>query len=258
MQARPLDWQAVSRRRIGRWASSPIVYRPTLDSTNALAADLIPDRAPPGSVVVADYQFAGRGRLTRRWHAEPYSALTATVVLGPHQPPWTAPLAAGLAALEAVEAQGVAAALKWPNDVLIQGRKCGGILIESRAVAGIPWLLAGVGLNVHSVDPALDTATYLDAFLERSAHREDVLERLLLRLDYWCDLAAYDGTALHAAWRSRLTTLGRRVTVTAPATSFTGTASDVADDGALIVILDDGSVRVVQAGDVTLSSTLPK
>lgn len=255
MEGRALDWQTVAARRQGRWAGRPLIYRPSLDSTTTLAARLLPDQAPPGTAVVTDYQFAGRGRLGRRWDSAPYSALTVTVVLGPIQPAWAAPLACGMAALEAIEALGVPAAIKWPNDLLVQEKKCGGVLIEAHAVRGVPWLLAGIGLNVRSVDPALAHATYLDAHLPAPAGRELLLEQLLGRLEHWAACAETGSHVLRDAWRARLVTLGRQVLVQTQTGAFEGLALDVAGDGGLIVRTDDGCTRVVHAGDVTLSGS---
>lgn len=248
-----LDWQSVALRRTGGWADRPVHFRHEVDSTNTLAAQLVPDQAPPGAVIVAEYQHAGRGRLARRWVADPFSALTFTVVLGPLVPAWAAPMVCGLATLEALAQFGIAAALKWPNDVLVGGRKCAGILIESRPVAGAVWLLAGIGINVRSVDPALEDATYLDAHLTTPIRREDLLVALLDRLEHWCAQAGADSAAVRLAWQARLSTLGQMVTVQTPTGPFDGLASGVAPDGGLVVQLADGTSRIVQAGDVTLS-----
>ncbi|HWE60394.1 MAG TPA: biotin--[acetyl-CoA-carboxylase] ligase [Chloroflexota bacterium] len=253
MDTRALQWQEVARRRTGRWAAQPILYHRELDSTNTLAARLVPQQAPPGAVVVADYQYGGRGRLARRWLVEPYSALTFTVVLGPLAPAWTAPMVCGLAAVQAIEALAMPATLKWPNDLLVGGKKCGGILIETKPVANASWLLAGIGINVRSVDPGLDGATYLDAHTPTPVRREDLLADLLARLDEWGRRAETDGDAVREAWRAHLETLGRWVAVQTPAGMLEGLATAVAADGGLIVRLADGSFRTVQAGDVTLS-----
>lgn len=257
MDARALDWQEVARRRVGAWVTRPILYRRELDSTNSLAARLVPDQAPVGTVVVADYQYGGRGRLARRWMVEPYSALTCTVVLGPLAPAWAAPMICGLAAAEAIERADIAAALKWPNDVLVGGKKCAGILIESASVAGTPWLLAGIGINVYSVDPALGAATYLDAHTRAPLRREDLLVDLLALLDGWRARAEADAGTVRTAWRARLQTIGRRVAARTPAGTLEGLAVDVADDGGLLVVTDDGAAHVVQAGDVTLAPRHP-
>lgn len=250
----PFDWRSVARRRSGVWAASPVLYFPELDSTNTMAASLIPDRAIPGTVVVADFQRAGRGRLARRWTAAPRSALMITVVLGPHEPRWSAPMLSGLAVLHALSRLGLPSTLKWPNDVLIAGRKCCGILIESRPVDdGAVWLLAGIGINVRSVDPDLHSATYLDAHAAAPVSREDLLVEVLAQIAHWREEAMRDAISLRERWTTSLITIGQLVTVQTAAGPLEGLASGVAQDGGLIVQTVTGA-RVVQAGDVTLSS----
>ena len=196
--------------RVIRLASAP--------STQDAARDL-----PAGTVVVADRQTAGRGRLGRRWEAPSGTALLASFVL-PARP--LASLAAGVAAADCC---GEAVRLKWPNDLLLDGRKLGGILVERRGER----CLVGIGINLSWAPPGA-------ARLE--ADREQLLQRLALALERW--FAAEDGEIL-AAWRKRADTLGRRVRVELPGESFEGTAEELAEDGSLIV---DG--RPVTAGDV--------
>ncbi|MGH2410232.1 MAG: biotin--[acetyl-CoA-carboxylase] ligase, partial [Chloroflexota bacterium] len=162
----PLDWREVTRRRLGG-IGDPLIYRAEVDSTNALAARLTPKEAPVGAAIVADHQTAGRGRLGRRWLAAPHTGIACTVVLGPMDPMWAAPMAVGLALVETLERRGLPASLKWPNDALIEGRKCAGILIETRRVEGTIWLLAGIGINVYASDPAFPQATHLSAHSPR-------------------------------------------------------------------------------------------
>lgn len=178
---------------------------------------------PLGSVVVADQQTAGRGRLGRRWDAPPGSALLASFVL-PSRP--LASLAAGVAAAVAC---GESVRLKWPNDLLIDGRKLAGILVEQRGGRCV----VGIGVNLTWAPPGAGRL---------EADRDRLLERLKAELERW--FAADDSEVL-AAWRTRSDTLGRRVRVELPGETFEGWAEDVAEDGSLLV---DG--RAVTAGDV--------
>jgi BirA family biotin operon repressor/biotin-[acetyl-CoA-carboxylase] ligase len=250
-----LDWQVVAGRRARGGIGNTIVYLPKIDSTNTYAAALLPGGAA-GTVVVADYQTAGRGRLQRPWVASFGSSLTFTVIVAPLQPAWVAPMAVGMALVTALATFDIAADLKWPNDVLIDGRKCCGILIESKIVAGRVWLLLGIGLNVRDADPSLPSATYLDAHVARPVAREDVLAALLEQLQWWLDRGAHDPAQVREIWRSRLGTLGQRVTARMPSGILHGLAEKVAEDGGLVIRLDDGSRRIVQAGDVTLAATI--
>jgi BirA family biotin operon repressor/biotin-[acetyl-CoA-carboxylase] ligase len=177
-----------------------------------------------GTAVVAEHQEAGRGRLGRRWEAPPGTALLASFVL-PFQP--LAPIAAGVAAAAAC---GPAVRLKWPNDLLLEDRKLGGILVEAAGDRAI----VGIGINLAWAPPR---AARLDA------EREGLLERLVAALQQWW-VAPPD--RLLDAWRERSDTLGRRVRVELAGEVFEGQAEDIADDGALIV-----GGRRVAAGDVT-------
>ena len=178
---------------------------------------------PVGSVVVADQQTAGRGRLGRRWEAPPGSALLASFVL-PARP--LASLAAGVAAALAC---GGEVRLKWPNDLLLDGRKLGGILVEQRGQRCV----VGIGVNLSWAPPGAGRL---------EADRDRLLDRLGQELERW--FAAGDVEIL-AAWRTRSDTLGRRVRVELPGETFEGRALGVGPDGSLLV---DG--RAVTAGDV--------
>jgi BirA family biotin operon repressor/biotin-[acetyl-CoA-carboxylase] ligase len=253
----PLAWAEVARRRQGTALGDPLLYWAEIDSTNTRAVALAPDDAPAGAVLVAEHQTAGRGRLQRRWVATPGSGLTFTVVLGPLRPTWTAPMITGLAVTDALGALGITARLKWPNDVVIGEQKCAGILIEGKRVTGAYWLLAGIGINVRQVDPNLPTATYVDAHLAQPVRREDLLVEVLARLEDWRERGVQDPSVVRDAWAARLSTLGRGVVVQAPQEQFSGMAIGITDEGALRVRRADGSERVVQAGDVTLSPRAP-
>jgi BirA family biotin operon repressor/biotin-[acetyl-CoA-carboxylase] ligase len=190
----------------------------TTPSTQDVARGL-----PVGSVVVADQQTSGRGRLGRRWEAPPGSALLASFVL-PARP--LASLAAGVAA---AEASGPSVRLKWPNDLLLDGRKVAGVLVERRGERCV----VGIGVNLTWAPPGAGRLR---------TDRDLLLERLRGELEAW--FAAAEAEVL-AAWRARSDTLGRRVRVELPGETFEGWAEEVAEDGSLIV---DG--RMVTVGDV--------
>jgi len=180
---------------------------------------------PIGSVVVADFQTAGRGRLDHRWEAPPGTALLVSFVLAPNP---VLSLAAGVAAAEAC---GDAVRLKWPNDLLLDGRKVGGILVEAtpdRAVCGI-------GINLTWAPPE-------GARLDRD--REPLLVELRQNLERW---AAEPPRAVIDRWRSLSDTIGRRVRVDLPGGAIEGVADDIDETGLLVV---DG--RAISAGSVTV------
>ena len=196
-----------------------------VDSTNRVLADLARAGAPDGVVVAADHQTAGRGRRGRTWEAPAGASLLVSVLLWPE--PALVTLAAGLAAARACEAvAGVTVGLKWPNDLLVGEAKVGGILTEAVAGAAV----VGLGVNLvwapagaACLGPDVDRDALLDAYLTALDAPGDVLGR----------------------YRRRCTTLGRRVRVQLPTETLDGVATDVEDDGRLVV---DG--RSIAAGDV--------
>jgi BirA family biotin operon repressor/biotin-[acetyl-CoA-carboxylase] ligase len=179
---------------------------------------------PVGSIVVADEQSAGRGRLRRAWAAPPGTALLATFVVAPH------PLTSIVAGVAAAEACGRGVRLKWPNDLLLDGRKLGGILVEAAADRH----LVGIGVNLRWAPPG---AARLDG-----VDRDELLGRLSETLP---TRLADPPEAVLDRWRALTDTIGRLVRVELPDRSYEGVASDIASDGALIV---DG--RPVHAGDI--------
>jgi BirA family transcriptional regulator, biotin operon repressor / biotin---[acetyl-CoA-carboxylase] ligase len=178
---------------------------------------------PVGTVVVAEHQTAGRGRLDRRWETPPGTALLASWVLPAHA---LAPLAAGVACAYGC---GERVRLKWPNDLLLDGRKLGGILVERTGERCV----VGTGINLRWAPPG---ATML------GVDRDELVDRLAALLEEWF---AAPAPRVLAAWRERADTLGRRVRVQLPGETFEGLAEDVGPDGSLLV-----AGRPVAAGDV--------
>jgi BirA family transcriptional regulator, biotin operon repressor / biotin---[acetyl-CoA-carboxylase] ligase len=210
---------------------------------------------------VADEQTAGRGRLGRSWWAGPEAGLLFSLLLRPTAFPVSRAgqltMCLGLAAAEGIEATtGVGVALKWPNDVVYEGRKLGGMLAELE-LAGeqVAYAVLGLGLNANmdfAAAPAdlTDTAVSLALILGHEVDRAALLAALLARFEQHYD-RLLAGEPPHAAWAARLDTLGRRVRVALPAASLTGVATGVTPEGALLLRTDDGTEHVVWSGDVT-------
>ena len=218
---------------------SPRVHHRVTGSTNDLARELAFAGAPHGTLVTAAEQHAGRGRQGRRWHAPPASALLCSLVL--RDPPPLLSLRAGIAVAEAI---GPGARLKWPNDVLVDGRKAAGILVETRPRER--WAVLGIGVNV-AVDlaelPAQLARTAGTLGLDRSAI-EPLLGQLLVRLEDW--LARAERTVLEG-WRSRDALLDLEVAWRGGA----GIARGIDDAGSLLVE-SAGAVHALDAGEVHL------
>lgn len=251
----PLDVEALRREVAGLRLAQPLIYLPEVGSTNTYASELAREGADEGTLVTTDHQTAGRGRVGRVWKAMPRQQLALSLILRPTFPPHFLVMASALAVTQAIEqVAGVRPDIKWPNDVLLDGRKLCGILIETNS--GVATL--GIGVNVNGTlddDAELAArATTLAAATGRTVSREALAAEIIRRLDArYFDLLEGGVAArrrLRADWRERLVTLGRRATIHQHETALVGLAEDVDDDGALLLRLDDGRLMTVLWGDV--------
>lgn len=266
-----------------RFVGQHVVHFETIDSTNRVAKALGRDGAPDGTLVIAEAQTEGRGRLGRQWLAPPGSSLLLSLLfrsavhargLPLHVQAAHLTMICSLAVTDAIDHTAhLRARLKWPNDILLGHKKAGGILTELVFQDdGLDFVVVGIGLNVnvdfrqaneaYPPDAAPDTSqASLTALTERStslllesgqrASRRPLLQRLLTQVEHRY-LAWRAGWLPHEEWRERLATLGQQVTVTAPDRIVVGLAEDVDTDGALLVRVADGSLVRVLSGDVTL------
>ncbi len=233
----------------------PLIYHPALDSTNSTAMALARQGAAEGMLVTTDDQTAGRGRMGRVWQSLPNEQLALSLVLHPTFPPQFLVMASALAVAEAIEiTTGLRPGIKWPNDVLVGGRKVCGILIEtSEAIA-----VLGIGVNVNgslaNSHELAARATTLAAALGHPTAREPIFIELVRRLDrLYAALKAGGERAqrlMRDSWRARLVTLGQHVTIQQAESTLTGVAQDVDESGALILVADDGTRQTVTWGDV--------
>ncbi len=254
-------------RRPDGWlgASARFVFCERVTSTHDVLRDLAEDGAPEGTVVLAEEQTAGRGRLGRRWLSTPGGSLLLSMLFRPPEPflhyAQRVTMICGLALREAVyRVTGIQSVLKWPNDLIVERdarwRKLAGILTEIGTVAGkAPFLMVGIGLNVD-VYPELQQlcspmATSLLTELGHSVDRAVLLVDLLLRVEglYKQLCAGWDPLP---DWRSSLAWLGRTVQVKAPTGEVWGVAEDVLDDGTLVLRLENGALVPFPVGDVSL------
>jgi BirA family transcriptional regulator, biotin operon repressor / biotin---[acetyl-CoA-carboxylase] ligase len=227
---------------------TPRLHHRTLGSTNARAQELAKAGAPHGTLVTAAEQTAGHGRQGRAWFAPAGTALACSLVL--RDPPLLLPLIAAVAVADVaaeLDAEGRAPGIKWPNDVLLGGRKVAGILAEGRLQEG--WVVLGIGLNValapHDFPPELrELATTLG---RRAADVDRALGLLLDALERW--LTA-DPAEMLAAYRARDALAGREISWN----ERRGTALGVADDGTLRVRTGDGEELRLDAGEVHLGT----
>jgi BirA family biotin operon repressor/biotin-[acetyl-CoA-carboxylase] ligase len=241
-----------------RFIGRNMIFYPVLTSTMDAAREAAIKGATEGTLVIADEQTAGRGRLRRAW-LSPTGCLTFSLILYPETRllPFLV-MASALAVADTVEAAtAVKPDIKWPNDVLAGGKKISGILIETGICEGRSgYAVIGIGLNVN-LDPAgcpgiSDTATSLSMSAGKYFSRAAVLIELLARLESRYE-ELVTGAPVFETWRLRLSTLGKDVKVKTGNEIFEGRAEDVASDGALMLRLKNGLLLKLPAGDVTLN-----
>jgi len=221
-----------------------LVRLETVDSTNAEALRRAADGAPHGTVIVAAAQSEGRGRRGRTW-TSPAGNLHATIIVRPERTPMGGQLAfvAALAAGEALRPY-APVRFKWPNDLLLDGAKLGGILIEIVDGAAV----VGIGVNLRS---APDDTRIPATVLPGDADADNVLGALCHGFEHWVDRWRDEGFApLRAAWLAHADGIGGPIEARLPTRVLTGTFRGLDETGALLLEKDDGSSVTVSAGDV--------
>jgi len=234
-----------------------VIYYPSLTSTMEVAKREAQLGAAEGTVIIADEQTAGRGRIKRAW-LSPKGSIALSIILYPsvvNLPSFI--MLASLAVVHSIEAvTGLRSQIKWPNDVLVNDRKVCGILIES-SVRGkiVDYAIIGIGVNVNlklsDFPEILSTATSLSAELGRDVSRLRIIRRILLEVERLY-LALQTGESIYEEWRDSLVTLGRRVRVKSGKTVYEGVAESVARDGSLLLRHSNGNLSKIVAGDATL------
>ncbi len=238
-------------------------YYEETESTNLEAKRLAAEGAPEGTVVVAETQTAGRGRMGRRWSSPPGKGLLFSVVLRPNLPMPEAhllTLTVGNAMAEAIEAQvKVPVHLKWPNDLIVSNKKAGGILLEvSGEQDKVDWVIAGIGVNVNVDFSDLPvslrrTAISLKMATEKTVDRTVLLARMLQTLEKaYLDCLTNGFDRSLREFRERDYLLHRSVSVQTREGPVVGEAAGIDDRGALLLELPDRHIRRFHSGDVTL------
>jgi BirA family biotin operon repressor/biotin-[acetyl-CoA-carboxylase] ligase len=229
-------------------------YFQNVSSTNDVARDLAEKGAAEGLVVLAESQSMGRGRLGRSW-ASPAGGIWLSVILHPDMPPSNAQLlslAAGVGAADAINKLGLQAKLKWPNDVMIRDKKVCGILIEIAAeVEAVNYAILGIGINANNDLPSeiQQSATTLKKELGKAIERAKFVQDLLLELEKKYLFFQRNPSVILNRWRVLSNILGEKVQIKTQTENFTGIARDIAQNGSLLVELENGSIKQVIAGD---------
>lgn len=234
-----------------------VIYYPRLPSTMDAARLEAQQGATEGTVIIAGEQTAGRGRMQRTW-LSPTGNIALSIVLYPDIAglPYLI-MIASLAIAHGIEAvTDLKTQIKWPNDILIGGKKVCGILIENEVKSGkVIYSIIGIGINVElkasDVVEISATATSIKDELDRYMLRTDIVRSLLTEFERLY-LLLPEGQSIYESWRDRLETLGKNVVVKSGGGIFEGIAESVDESGALMLRGADGSLTRIVAGDITL------
>lgn len=239
-----------------------VVFHKEVASTQDVAKSLAAQGADEGTVVVAETQSGGRGRIGRAW-SSPSGGIYFSIILRPNIRPTEAlrlPLIAGIAVARAIAfLTELKPKLKWPNDIIINGRKAGGILTEMSAeVDRLDWVIIGIGLNVNTPPESFpsdieDTSISLMEAEGGYIPRVKLLQHILRELESLLDIFHKSGfEPLRTQWKDISNTIGETVKVISGSEEIIGHAIDIDSDGALILEKNDGTKERIIAGDVYL------
>ena len=242
-----------------RFVGQRTLYFPSLTTTMEVARQEAIDGAPEGTAIIAGEQTAARGRLHRVW-LTPQGNIALSVVLYPHREHLhSLIMMTSLAVARSIEVvTSLRTEIKWPNDILIGGKKVCGILIESDVRPDrVNYAIVGIGMNINlnvADFPEIHaTATSLSHELGKEVSRLSLVRCLLSEIEFFY-LASTAGDAVYEQWQRKLITLGKEVRAVSATgeTALTGIAESVGRDGSLWLRLEDDSLTRVLAGDVTL------
>ena len=247
--------EGLSTKVVGRH----IVYRERVDSTNNVAKKQADEGAPEGTIVVAEEQTGGRGRINRLFLSPFAKGVWFSLILRPNIPPMEVSkmtLLAAVAVARAIRHHGLTdCGIKWPNDILVKGRKMVGILTELNGSAEkVNYIIMGIGVNtgITAEDLPKDLQSIVTSFAREGVRvsRLALLETLLKEIEGLYQTVCRDGFApVLAEWRALSCMLGQDVTVTSIDKTFSGKAVDIDENGNLLVATPEG-VEVVMAGDI--------
>ncbi|KQC16424.1 MAG: biotin--[acetyl-CoA-carboxylase] ligase [Methanothrix sp.] len=238
-----------------KFVGRTVIYRPSVTSTNS-EAGRIATSAENGTVVVAEVQTAGRGRMERSWHS-PKGGIWMSVILKPKIPPALASrvnMASAVAAARALAGlYGLDVRIKWPNDLLVSGKKVCGILTEIGAeIDSLDYAVVGIGINAN-IDPSRLPeewgATSISGLLGREVSRTELVQKVLEEMERAYEEVESSFDLVYVAWKRRSATVGQRVRIITRGGEFEGRAEALEADGALVVRRDDGPFERVLAGD---------
>lgn len=238
-----------------------IHHFPLIDSTNDRAKEIAETGAPEGTVVLAEGQTGGRGRMERPWKSPP-GGIWMSVILRPPIPPHMVPgltLVAAVAVVQGVkEVTGLKPLIKWPNDIYVEGRKICGILTEMKAeMDRVHHIVIGIGVNAN-VDPSelekeAPNAGSLVMFLPQQVDRKKLVREILFQLEEYYLVFCGEGVLpILEVWRNNNFTLGHKVVLKQDDQEISGVAEDISPEGGLLLRDDKGEIRLFYSGEVTV------
>ena len=252
----PLDPDRISGQLPTRALGRQVLVFDSTASTHDIAAAYAGSVKNQGTVILAEQQDQGRGRGGNRWQSGRGDSVLCSIVLinCPLQPN----LLSLCTAVAVAEAIGPQARIKWPNDLLVQGKKVCGILTERRVYADHTAMLVGMGINCHQRDQDFPEeirtqATSLDRVTGAVTDRTALIRRVLVCLETWLERAHADAQAVVTQWSRLSVLLGRRVTVLYQGTPFTGHCLGIDPQDGLILRLDSGAIRMFEAAHSSIA-----
>ena len=240
-----------------------IHYFDQCPSTQPIAHKLAQENAADGTIVICEEQTAGKGRLSRAWKSSKGKGIWMSVIIRPDIPPMKAPqftLIAAVAVTRAIEdVANVRAEIKWPNDLLINGKKCTGILTELQAdIDRVQAIILGIGVNVNQdmedfPEDIQHIATSIKMVSGSHVDRGQLVARILHHLELYTDLYVKHGfEPLKLLWESYSGTLGKRIKAVMIHNEIEGVALGITNDGVLQVRTDDGKVHGIYSADIEI------
>ncbi len=241
-----IDHASVEKARAGGLFGRRVLHYKTIDSTNNEAYRLAESGAESGSVIIADTQSAGKGRMGRSWESSAPTNLYFSLILRPVTPPSEAPkltVMSALAVANAIEVTtGLTPKIKWPNDIYIDGKKVCGILTEMKSEADmIEFMALGIGVNVNSeigdFTPELEgKVTTLKHVAGKALRRQELFEKIIQNLEKWYIIITHgDFSRIREEWSRRCYLTGKVITVESGQETITGVAKGIDENGFLLV-----------------------
>ncbi|RDI43016.1 biotin--[acetyl-CoA-carboxylase] ligase [Falsibacillus pallidus] len=240
-----------------------IYYQESIDSTQKKAHQLAYDNCPEGTLVIAEEQTSGRGRMTRSWHSPKYSGIWMSIILRPNLPPQQAPQFTLLAAVAVVQALeevcGLNPEIKWPNDILINGKKVTGILTELQAESDkINSIIIGIGMNVNSKqedfpEELQKIATSVAIEKGKIVSRSSIIQKILEKLELYYHLYMEKGFGpIKLLWEGYAISIGREIIARTITGTIEGKAIGITNDGVLKIEDSSGRIHEIYSADIEI------